>query len=402
MICKVKFDETREVWYARPYLGRSSDNKPIQPYQEFPEAQTEEEAQAMADEWVDHLTANGLVDSAILTDLLYDYIDMRIAEGCSPYSAKSYRLFTRYVGKYLRGKNARDLTVLELNRFERALMKPKEKGGQGLARNSVRNVHDFLNGAYKYFVTNDICEFNPMMSVVKPRPENHEAQALNIGDFVTLYAQLESMLHQNEPDLKTFRKMMVAFAAWFSLVTGMRVGEVCAVRPIDVFVQPPYIHACGKIVEESGVKPYRVDVLKGRKCRNIDITEDDLKVIELFLEIRRIVCGEIDPTAPIISVDGSCVRPTTISNAFTALAEKLGMPKGFVFHDLRHTHATWILMNGASLRDVADRLGHVDEAITIRLYTHVVEGRGAYAAQVFNEATKRAISGETERMTLGE
>lgn len=402
MHCHVKWDPSREVWYARPYLGRSSDNKPIQPYREFPEAQTEEEAQAMADEWADHMTANGLVDSAILTDLLYDYIDMRLAGGCSPNSARSYRLFTRYVDKFLHGANARDLRVRDFNRFESRLMEPKNKGGQALCRNTVRNVHDFLNGAYKHFVTEGICEFNPIAEVKKPKLEKHEAAALNIGDFVALDNQLKALLKPQVLNPKTYRDMVVAFAAWLALVTGMRVGEVCAVRPVDVFVMRLYIHVSGSVIEYPKRKPYRREETKGHMCRNLDIFEADLATIQEFLAAQKEVCGSLRSDAPIVTVDGSFMRPTSISNAFSKLAKTLDLPRGFSFHGLRHTHAAWLLSHGVDLETVSKRLGHADEATTLRNYAHVLKGNGAYAAQVFNEAARRAVSGETERMTLGE
>ena len=39
-------------------------------------------------------------------------------------------------------------------------------------------------------------------------------------------------------------------------------------------------------------------------------------------------------------------------------------------YDLRHSAASMWLANGASLRAVADRLGHEDPAITLRHYAH--------------------------------
>lgn len=75
--CKVKWSKAREVWYARPYLGQTPEGKKIQPYREFPAAHTEAEAQEMASAWAAHLTADGLVASALIADLLDDYTAMR-------------------------------------------------------------------------------------------------------------------------------------------------------------------------------------------------------------------------------------------------------------------------------------------------------------------------------------
>jgi integrase len=41
-------------------------------------------------------------------------------------------------------------------------------------------------------------------------------------------------------------------------------------------------------------------------------------------------------------------------------------------HDLRHLHATTLLLSGVPVHVVAARLGHADPAITLRVYAHVI------------------------------
>lgn len=43
------------------------------------------------------------------------------------------------------------------------------------------------------------------------------------------------------------------------------------------------------------------------------------------------------------------------------------------FHDLRHTHATILILNGDNIKSVSDRLGHKDVSTTLNTYTHVME-----------------------------
>jgi len=44
---------------------------------------------------------------------------------------------------------------------------------------------------------------------------------------------------------------------------------------------------------------------------------------------------------------------------------------GLHFHDLRHTHATWLLARRVPLIAVANRLGHANPVITMMVYAHV-------------------------------
>jgi integrase len=59
-----------------------------------------------------------------------------------------------------------------------------------------------------------------------------------------------------------------------------------------------------------------------------------------------------------------------IRTAFALALERAKIPVGFRFHDLRHTCASWMVMRGASLKDVQEILGHADYKMTQR-YAHL-------------------------------
>ena len=59
-------------------------------------------------------------------------------------------------------------------------------------------------------------------------------------------------------------------------------------------------------------------------------------------------------------------------------------------HDLRHLHATLLLLEGVPVHVVANRLGHSDPAVTLRVYAHVLRESVAGVADVFAKAVERA------------
>lgn len=65
-------------------------------------------------------------------------------------------------------------------------------------------------------------------------------------------------------------------------------------------------------------------------------------------------------------------------------------------HDLRHVHASMLLLAGVPVHVVAERLGHADPAITLRVYAHVIRQHTAGVADVFaaqiQSASGRAVS----------
>ena len=66
--------------------------------------------------------------------------------------------------------------------------------------------------------------------------------------------------------------------------------------------------------------------------------------------------------------DGSFISPLAITHALRIVHYQLGM-MGVDYHALRHTHATLLDTNGASMLDISERLGHCHMKTTKR-YLH--------------------------------
>ena len=52
-------------------------------------------------------------------------------------------------------------------------------------------------------------------------------------------------------------------------------------------------------------------------------------------------------------------------------------------HDLRHTHATILLLAGVPVHVVSQRLGHANATVTLTVYAHVMPGNQRDAADLF-------------------
>lgn len=383
------------VWECRLYLGTSMTGKPIRPYRRFPLAKSEEDALCMAREWADGLTAGGVAKSALLPDLLDDYVSMRERNGASPNSVRAWRRYAGYTRRYV-PRPVREIGVADMNEFEAALLAPKGKGGAGLSRNSVLGVHHFLRAAYNHFVDCGVCGANVMAYVAKPSPDRHEASAIDEWDFEPLRERLASDIAGASDGARGYAKAAFAFAAWLALVTGMRVGEVCAVRRIDVRRGMGCVHVSGTVVEPSRGRPYRQDRTKGGRSRNVTVTPGDMDAIGAFVRAQNAAIGRKAAYSPLVTLDGSYLRPTTVSRRFRGICDECGLPKGVTFHSLRHTHASWLIAEGCDIKTLSERMGHADEATTLRIYGHLMPGRDALAAKLFGEAMRRAGGKEGE------
>ena len=55
-------------------------------------------------------------------------------------------------------------------------------------------------------------------------------------------------------------------------------------------------------------------------------------------------------------------------------------------HDLRHVHATTLLLAGVPVHVIAARLGHADPSITLCVYAHVISDQLTEAADILARA----------------
>ncbi len=128
-----------------------------------------------------------------------------------------------------------------------------------------------------------------------------------------------------------------------------------------------------------------VDVPKTRRSRRvIDFDGDTAALLqrhrarqrELFLRLgvtasasERVFTNEI----------GDPIRPDSVGQAFGRLVKAAAVP-AIRLHDLRHTHASHLLMAGINLKVVSERLGHASVSFTLDTYAHVMPGQQAEAA----------------------
>ena len=69
---------------------------------------------------------------------------------------------------------------------------------------------------------------------------------------------------------------------------------------------------------------------------------------------------------------------------FKPMLKKAGLPD-IRFHDLRHTAATLMLMNGIPIIVVSRRLGHSKPSVTLDIYSHYLPGMQKEAAILMDE-----------------
>ncbi|WP_433369402.1 tyrosine-type recombinase/integrase [Streptosporangium sp. CA-115845] len=191
--------------------------------------------------------------------------------------------------------------------------------------------------------------------------------------------------------------------AFFHLAayTGARRGELLNLRWSDVDLDGRQITIKGSTGVVDG--EHTEGTTKSGRTRVVTIDDGTVTVLrehQKAQEAEKLRVGNSwkDENGRVFTTAwGGPIYPTTV----TALPGKLikahkepeGMdqaptePLPYVrLHDLRHIHATTLLLAGVPVHVVASRLGHADPAITLRVYAHVIRSAETAAANVFAKA----------------
>ena len=128
--------------------------------------------------------------------------------------------------------------------------------------------------------------------------------------------------------------------------------------------------------------------------RNVPVKGEALALLKEYAKVRRIDTGFLFPgERPSPQKECKAVpakeRHFDITAAWNA-ARKAAQLVDFRFHDLRHTAASYLAMNGATVADIAGVLGHRGFATTQR-YTHLSDSHLADRVESMN---RRFIIGE--------
>lgn len=382
--------------YARPYLGTSRlTGKPLRPYRRFP-GMTDAEALAAAQEWVNGMAAaSDLHTSMRLADVLELYLE-HVERTAAPTTAKTYRsAFECYVRP-----NVGDMDVGEMRPYVAEglyafVAAQGGRGGRPIGAGTVAKVHWLLHGAYRWFAAVGIVEANPMLHVPRPQAGGREGIAFDEQEFETLSRALSAAIREDAQGREARFRRTAAMAAYLALWTGARCGELLALVRHDVSLARLEARIGAMTVSELPgglVRRPKGSTKKGARTVAVDASVADAIRAHYAWQGGWLPPGAPGPRElPVLCSDaGGLVRPSKVSAAFAGMRDALGLPKGATFHSLRHTHATWLIANGADARTVQERLGHARIATTLEVYGHVMPGRDRAAADAFAEAARRA------------
>jgi len=255
-----------------------------------------------------------------------------------------------------------------------------------LSTTSVRYIYNVLNIALNRAMKWQILTSNPCIAVEPPRKEKYQATAYD-------KEELQKLMNASR---NTFLYLPIILAAG----CGLRRGEVCGLRWQDIlldrkmlFVRHSLDRPEKKVLKLLPVKTANSE----RTVRLPELVANTLNEVVLRQDAdkQRLAKLYADQDFVFAWDNGNPVDPDYLDKKFRELLADNDL-KRLRFHDLRHTHATLLLLEHVSVKVVSERLGHSSTNITQDIYSHVLPEMQKEAADAIDRVFAETTASEKE------
>ncbi|MDD4274951.1 MAG: site-specific integrase [Desulfobacter postgatei] len=273
-------------------------------------------------------------------------------------------LFRLWVDPTMGHKPLKDISAFDLERLKKTML------DAGRAPRSVEYTLTTLGQIFRHAERLDYYQGDiPTNRVKKPKYDNKRVRFLSHDEA---HALLE-ILQKKSPE--TYEMALL------SLHCGLRAGEIFSLAWKDVDLD----HGLITLLDT-----------KSSKTRTLSMTAD----IQSFF-MAKYQGEKQDLVFPDRKTGG--IRKQ-ISKSFPRAVSETGLNNGIedrrqrvTFHTLRHTFASWLVMNGISLYDVKELLGHATLTMTER-YAHLAPDRNKKAAATMEQVFQKKSVGNVVNM----
>jgi integrase len=264
--------------------------------------------------------------------------------------------------------------------YAKALESGRRDGRGGLSPGTVRYMHRILRQALQQAVRWQLLPRNPADAVKSPKLERKEMKVLDADGTAEL--------------IEAARKTSLFVPVLLAVLCGIRRGEIAALRWRSVDLERGQLSVVASAEQtKNAVREKPPKSGRGRTVCLPSLLVDELRQhrIEQAENLLRLGVRLEDAHHVVIRADGRPLQPRSLTHAFKFFVRKLGLAR-VRLHDLRHSHATHLLASGVHPKVAQERLGHASVAITLDLYSHVLPGMQAEAADRVDLAMREAIN----------
>lgn len=228
---------------------------------------------------------------------------------------------------------------------------------EGLSNNYIRSVHQMLQQIFDLAVKLGMLSNNvakTVRNVKKDRPK---------VDFWTVE---EFQLFISTFDKSNIYELLYFTTFWFFFMTGVRTSELQAIEwsKID-FEKGTALINCS-MYYKSQKEWYLTDTKSISGVRLLYLDDDTLEHLKYWKKAQ----SQIGECKFVFSIADSPLVKSTLKRVLKSHSDYAKI-KSIRIHDLRHSHASFMLSLGMNDLEMQNRLGHADIKTTLGTYSHL-------------------------------
>lgn len=254
-----------------------------------------------------------------------------------------------------------------------------DKKRQGFAEKTISGLHKFLSTLFIGAVENSYLSSSPMNFKNKPKAPLKIGAPWTYSEMVQFLAWAEQVGKDVMYDFTlstALREGEVLALPWFNL--DLEKGEVTVTRSVS------YDEKGNPELIPKTEKSYRTITLPWSLIQKLQ----EHKEKQMVMKIRFGEAYQHDLDLVFPTMNGGFLNPSNVRRELYRLMKEANVRK-ITFHDLRHTHASLLIKNGASPKLVQQRLGHKDVETTLRYYAHLYPNADKEAVSSYEQEIEK-------------
>lgn len=343
-------DKLRGTWYSKVSLGYDDTGKRVT------KTKRGFTSQKAAKKWHDDFSANHSKTA------LTQHSTMSFEKFMSDYYIPDYkarvrsRTFDQAMGKLRRlnifyNKKLTDISPIMIKKWHNDLL------ADNLSNNYIRSLHQILQQVLDSAVTLELIENNVARKVGNVRKAKAKVDFWTKEEFEKFISTFDK-----SDTLERFKFT----AIWFLFLTGLRLGELMALKWSDI----DFVEATVKVDKSMYYKNkrewYITDTKTSSSVRLLYLDELTLQYLKEWKQMQK----QLGNVEFIFSYDGLPIGTTFLGHIIDTHS-KYAKIKRIRVHDLRHSHASFMLSLGMNDLEMQNRLGHGDIRTTLGTYSHL-------------------------------
>jgi len=261
-----------------------------------------------------------------------------------------------YILPYFKNVKLCDITPLKVRTWQNEMM---EDGAY--ADTTLNRMHAEFSSAMNYAVKYYNLQQNPCRIAGSMGSQSASEMKIWTQDQFDHFIQYEK---------KAAYRVAFLTLYW----TGMRAGELLALTPEDIERDNMVIHITKGYAVVDGTEMFLTPKTPSSK-RDIEINS------QLHDELLKYIDGMVIGRKERLFY----FQRAGMLKEFHKISDKAGLEQ-IRIHDLRHSHASWLIHKGIPITAISKRLGHRNPATTLRVYSHLMPGDERSVADKIEES----------------